>query len=106
ASEFVVGFLTPAVSVAALAAVAFGLLRDHVGAWVLFGAISYGGRAAAALLEQPAETHKLSGLLGLALVLLAAVAVVAGRRGAGGRRAGVDMPAPAPPAPPNVEGSA
>ncbi|HKF45627.1 MAG TPA: hypothetical protein VKG01_21240 [Thermoanaerobaculia bacterium] len=101
ASEFVVGFLTPAVSVAALAAVAFGLLRDHVGAWVLFGAISYGGRAAAALLEQPAETHKLSGLLGLALVLLAAVAVVAGRRAAG-----MEMPAPAPPAPPNVEGSA
>ncbi|HKA37939.1 MAG TPA: hypothetical protein VKH43_14030 [Thermoanaerobaculia bacterium] len=90
-AEFAAGVLMPALSLAALGAVALGLLKDHVGAWILFGAFSFGGRAAAALLVQPAETHKASGILGLALVLLAAVALVAGRRAAAAEPA-----APAP----------
>jgi hypothetical protein len=91
AAEFAAGLLMPALSLAALGAVAFGLLRDHVGAWILFGAFSFGGRAAAAMLAQPAAVHKASGILGLALVLLAAVALVTGRRAAAAET-------PAPPA--------
>ena len=78
--EFLASFAIPLASLAALAAVAFGLLKDHVGAWVLFGAFHYGGRAAAALLAQPAGADQAAGALGLALVLIAAGAFLAGRR--------------------------
>jgi hypothetical protein len=43
------------------------------------------------MLAQPAAVHKASGILGLALVLLAAVALVTGRRAAAAET-------PAPPA--------
>jgi hypothetical protein len=51
-----------------------------VAAWVLFGVLTFGGREAAALLAQPARADQVSGWIGLALVLLGAVALLAGRR--------------------------
>jgi hypothetical protein len=79
-AEFVADFAVPLISFAALAAVAFGLLKDHVAAWILFGTFHYGGRAAAALLTQPAGADKAAGAVGLALALAAAIIVLAGRR--------------------------
>lgn len=81
--EFAADYL-PALLVAAwLAFCAFGLLRDHVGAWVLFGAIAYGGRGIASLLSQPAAADRAGGWAGLLLVLIASLALLAGRRRAG-----------------------
>ena len=88
APELAASLLPPLVTLAYLAAVAFWLLRDHVAAWVLFGVLTFGGRAAASLLAQPAPADRMSGWLGLLLVLLAAVALLAGRR--------VEAPAPVP----------
>jgi hypothetical protein len=90
-AEFVADFAVPMISFAAVAAIAVGLLKDHVAAWILFGAFHYGGRAAAALLAQPAAADRIAGALGLALVLAAAVVVLAGRRAASS-----EAPAPAP----------
>jgi hypothetical protein len=73
-------FVVPLVALAAIAAVVFGLLKDHVGAWVLFGVFVFGGRASVALLEQPAGADFVSGAVGLVLVVLAAGAFLAGRR--------------------------
>jgi len=78
--EFLASFVPPLLMLAYLAAVAFWLLKDHVGAWVLFGVLTFGGRAAAALIVQPARADQVSGWTGLLLVLLAAVALLAGRR--------------------------
>jgi hypothetical protein len=78
--EFFASFGTPLVTVAWLALVTLLLLKDHVGAWVLFGAFAFGGRAAADLIAQPAVADALAGWIGLALVLLFAAALLAGRR--------------------------
>ncbi len=80
APEFAASFVPPLLMLAALAAAAFWLLKDHVAAWVLFGVLTFGGRAAAALLAQPARADRLSGWMGLLLVLLAAAALLTGRR--------------------------
>jgi hypothetical protein len=80
AQELLASLGPPLVTLAYLAAVAFWLLKDHVAAWVLFGALTFGGRGAAALLVQPARVDQVSGWIGLLLVLLAAVALLAGRR--------------------------
>jgi hypothetical protein len=80
APEFLASFVPPLLMLAYLAVVAFWLLKDHVGAWVLFGVLTFGGRAAAALLVQPARADQVSGWTGLLFVLLAAVALLAGRR--------------------------
>jgi hypothetical protein len=90
--EFFVSFGTPVVTGAYLAAVAFLLLKDHVGAWVLFGVFAFGGRAAAALISQPAVPDQAAGWIGAVLVLLAAVALLAGRR-----QQPAAVPAPATP---------
>ena len=92
--EFLASFVVPMVALAAVAAVVFGLLKDHVGAWVLFGAFIFGGRASAALLEQQASADRVSGALGLALVVLAAGAFLAGRRAA---PEAIPTPLPIPP---------
>jgi hypothetical protein len=60
--------------------VAFGLLKDHAAAWVLFGALFFGGLEAAELLSQPAPPDQASGWAVVVLVALAATALVAGRR--------------------------
>ncbi len=87
-AELAAVFGIPLVTLVALAAVGFGLLKDHVGAWVLFGAFHYGGRAAVTLLAQPAGEDRLAGAAGLALVLVAAAALLAGRHAA------AELPAP------------
>lgn len=89
--EFLASFGAPVVAVAYLALVACLLLKDHVGAWILFGAFAFGGRAAAALLLQPAAEDQAAGGIGVALVLVAAIALLAGRR-----QKLTELPAPAP----------
>jgi hypothetical protein len=78
--EFLASFGTPVVVIAYLAAMTCFLLKDHVGAWVLFGAFAFGGRAAAALLSQPAAEDQAAGGFGVALVVIGAIALLAGRR--------------------------
>ena len=78
--EFLASFGTPVVVVAYLAVMTCLLLKDHVGAWILFGVFAFGGRAAAALLSQPAAEDQAAGGIGVALVLIGAIALLAGRR--------------------------
>jgi hypothetical protein len=78
--EFFASLGAPVATVAYLALVAFLLLKDNVGAWLLFGAFALGGRGAAGLISQPAAPDQVSGWIGLALVLLVAMAFLAGRR--------------------------
>jgi hypothetical protein len=51
---------------------------------VFFGAIAFGGARAASMLAQPAAPDQMAGLVGVALIVLAVVGVVAGRREAQG----------------------
>ena len=90
-AEFLASIGTPILVVAYLAAMTCFLLKDHIGAWVLFGAFAFGGRAAAALLSQPAGQDQAAGGIGAALVLIGAVALLAGRR-----QGLAELPAPAP----------
>jgi hypothetical protein len=78
--EFFASLGPPVVTVAYLALVTFLLLKDNVAAWLLFGAFAFGGRGAVSLISQPAVPDQVSGGIGLALVLLAAAAFLAGRR--------------------------
>ena len=80
AGEFAAAFVPEVLMAAWLGFVAFGLLRDHAAAWVLFGALFFGGLEAAELLSQPAPPDQASGWAVVALVALAATALVAGRR--------------------------
>ena len=59
---------------------AFGLLRDHAAAWVLFGVLAFGGRGAIDLLAQPASSDRAAGALAAALLVAALAALFAGRR--------------------------
>jgi len=61
---------------------AFLLLKDHVAAWVLFGALAFGGRACAALLSQTAPPDRAAGWVGVLLLAAASAALLAGRRAA------------------------
>ena len=63
-----------------LAVAAYVLLREHVAAWVFFGALASGGSAAAKLLAQPAAADQAAGAAAVLLLLLAAAALVVGRR--------------------------
>jgi len=71
-----------AAAMAWLFGAAFLLLKDHVAAWVLFGALAFGGRACLALLSQTAAPDRAAGWVGVVLVAMAAVILLAGRRGA------------------------
>ncbi|HLN92757.1 MAG TPA: hypothetical protein VK389_02770, partial [Thermoanaerobaculia bacterium] len=89
--------------VAWLAFVAFGLLKDHAAAWVLFGALYFGGLRAGELLVQPAPPDRAAGWTVIVLVLLAAAALVAGRRQRPEAAAAEVLgPEPVVPLPPNV----
>ncbi len=71
---------------------AFLLLRDHIAAWVLFGAAAFGAPAAVRLLSQPARPDVLAGTAGLLLLGAAAVALI----GTGAREPSVEvLPPPA-----------
>jgi hypothetical protein len=66
--EFLADFL-PGILVAAWVILcAFLVLRDHPGAWVIFGALAYGSRAVLELLSQPAAEDRLAGWTALALI--------------------------------------
>ncbi|HEY6066915.1 MAG TPA: lysostaphin resistance A-like protein [Thermoanaerobaculia bacterium] len=80
AGEFAAAFLPEVLTAAWLAFVAFGLLKDHAAAWVLFGALSLGGNRAAELLGQPAPPDRVAGWTVVVVVALAAGALLAGRR--------------------------
>ncbi|HEX7252476.1 MAG TPA: hypothetical protein VF376_06305, partial [Thermoanaerobaculia bacterium] len=75
------GTLVPDLVTAAwLGLTAFVLLRDHVAAWVLFGAFVAGGPSVARLLEQPAPADQAAGWMSLALLVIAVAGVLAGAR--------------------------
>lgn len=78
--EFLAAFLPEVVVAAWLAFCAFGLLKDHVAAWVFFGVLYFGGMRAAELLSQPAPPDRFAGWMVLVLCVLAAATLVAGRR--------------------------
>jgi hypothetical protein len=89
------GELVPDLLTAAwLAFVAFGILRDHVAAWVLFGVFASAGPAVVKLLEQPAPTDKAAGWMSLALVIIAVAGLLMGNR----RQPAVTEPVPVEPA--------
>jgi len=79
-AEFGFDFVTGLVGAAAVGACAFGLLRDHAAAWVLFGLFAFGGRGAVDLLGQPAASDQAAGGLAVLFLVLAGVATLAGRR--------------------------
>ncbi len=80
AGEFAAAFLPELLLAGWLAFCAFGLLKDHVAAWVLFGALYFGGMRAAELLSQPAPADRFAGWTVMVLCVLAAAALLAGRR--------------------------
>jgi hypothetical protein len=80
AGEFAAAFLPEVVMAAWLAFCIFGLLKDHAAAWVMFGALYFGGSRAAELLSQPAAQDRAAGGMVAVLVLLAAAVLLAGRR--------------------------
>ena len=78
--EFAAAFLPEIVMAGWLAFCVFGLLKDHAAAWVLFGALYFGGSRAVELLAQPATPDRAAGWTVAVLVILASVALLAGRR--------------------------
>ncbi len=78
--EFAMEFFSGVLAAAWIAACAFALLRDHAAAWVLFGLLYFGGRAAVDLLSQPASADAAQGGLALALLVLFGLALLAGKR--------------------------
>jgi hypothetical protein len=79
-----------------MAVCAFLLLRDHVAAWVVFGAAAFGAPAAVRLLSQPARPDVLAGAAGLLLLGAAAIALI----GTGAREPSIETPPP--PATPEI----
>ncbi|HKD17467.1 MAG TPA: CPBP family glutamic-type intramembrane protease [Thermoanaerobaculia bacterium] len=78
--EFGFSFVTALLAAGWIAVCAFGLLRDHAGAWVLFGLIRFGGGAAGELLAQSAPPNHAAGIWSLVLLAVAGVALLIGRR--------------------------
>ncbi len=72
--------LASVLAAAWIALCAFGLLRDHAAAWALFGLVAFGGRDAAELLAQPAAADRAAGGWAIVLLVLAGIALLAGRR--------------------------
>jgi hypothetical protein len=79
-----------------LAVSAFVLLRDHVAAWVIFGALAFGGAAALRLLVQPAPPDAAAGWIGLILVAAAAAALIRSPRREASITDAAVAPTPAP----------
>jgi hypothetical protein len=78
--EFAAAFLPEVVMAGWLAFCVFGLLKDHAAAWVLFGALYFGGMRAVELLSQPAAQDRAAGWSVAVLVVLAATTLLVGRR--------------------------
>jgi len=97
AGEFAATFLPEILLVGWLAFCAFGLLKDHVAAWVLFGVLYFGGMRAAELLSQPAPPDRSAGWTVVVLCVLAAAALLIGRREDGTLAPpGIEPPPPLP----------
>jgi hypothetical protein len=77
--EFGFSFATALLAAGWIAVCAFGLLRDHAGAWVLFGLFRFGGDAAGDLLAQSTPADRTAGEWSLVLLVVAGVALLAGR---------------------------
>lgn len=99
AAEFAAEFLPEVLMAGWLAFCVFGLLKDHAAAWVMFGALYFGGMRAAELLSQPAAQDRAAGWSVVVLVILAAAALLAGRREPA-ESSGVPVLVPVEPAPP------
>jgi hypothetical protein len=80
AGEFAAEYIPEIAMAAWLGFVAFGLLQDHAAAWVLFGAVYFGGVRSAELFSQPAPADRSAGWAVVVLVVLASAALLAGRR--------------------------
>ncbi|HSS45240.1 MAG TPA: hypothetical protein VLO07_07850, partial [Thermoanaerobaculia bacterium] len=78
--ESMAAFVPTLLTLAWITVAAFWLLRDHAGAWLLFGAAAFGGPAVADLLLQPASADRAAGWQALFLIVLAAVLLLSGRR--------------------------
>jgi hypothetical protein len=100
AEEFAAEFLPEVLMAGWLAFCVFGLLKDHAAAWVLFGALYFGGMRAGELLSQPAAQDRAAGWSVVVLVVLAAAALLAGRRERGASDVPVLVPIEPQPAPP------
>ena len=79
-AQFAASYLPDLVMLAWLGFAAFGLLRDHAAAWVLFGAFAFGGSAVADLLAQEAAPDRAAGWGAVLLIAAAVAAWIAGRR--------------------------
>jgi hypothetical protein len=77
---FVADFVPSLLTAAWLGICAFVLLRDHAAAWVLFGLLTFGGRGAHELLTQTAAADRAAGALAVVLLVVAGIALLAGRR--------------------------
>jgi hypothetical protein len=100
AGEFAAEWIPEILIAAWLAFCAFGLLRDHAAAWVLFGAFFFGGLRAVELLSHPAPPDRAAGWTVIVLVLLAAAALLAGRRPRVDTGSAIPEPVPVAAAPP------
>ncbi|MGH9368726.1 MAG: hypothetical protein ACRD3M_13750 [Thermoanaerobaculia bacterium] len=78
--EFAASYLPELAALAWLGFCAMFLLADHAAAWVLFGAFAFGGPLVANLFAQDAAEGRAVGYGVLALLVVAAVALLAGRR--------------------------
>ncbi len=87
--------------IAWIAASAAFLLRGHGAAWVLFGIFTVGGREVIALLAQPAAADRAAGWAGAGLLIVGALALIAGRRSPEISESPVMPAPPPPPAPPS-----
>ncbi len=100
AGEFLAAFLPEVLTAGWLAFCVFGLLKDHAAAWILFGALFFGGNRAVELLSQPAAQDRAAGWSVVILVILGAVALLAGRREPRDAEMAVVIPSPEPALPP------
>ena len=80
---FVADYVPSLLTAAWLGICVFVLLRDHAAAWVLFGLIAFGGRGALELLSQTAASDRAAGALAVVLLVVAAIALLAGQRDPG-----------------------
>ncbi len=79
-AEFASSLLPTLFATAWIAICTFALLRDHAAAWALFGLFAFGVREAIDLVAQPAAADQAAGAWALALLVLAGIALLAGRR--------------------------
>jgi hypothetical protein len=86
--DFLAAYLPGVATLAWLVFCALCLLADHAAAWVLFGALAFGGPVVADLLSQGAAQDRAAGLATLALISAAVVALLAGRRSPAAQLAG------------------